>query len=80
MAEILEQKLANGAVAITSADMDELIATIGRPSDLGDGPKEKVKSAPNGEKKKLYRDASKSGKFIAGVCVAVLPITLRLIH
>jgi phage shock protein PspC (stress-responsive transcriptional regulator) len=88
MAEILEQKLAAGSVAITSSDIEEVIATIGRPSDLsGETPKADASQNTNSfsEKKKLYRDAKKSGKFIGGVCsgianyFAIDPLAIRLL-
>ncbi|HNF72170.1 MAG TPA: PspC domain-containing protein, partial [Chitinophagaceae bacterium] len=86
MAEILEQKNSSGEQPLTTADIDELIRTIGRPSELGDmsGTDEDVPPQAT-EKKRLYRNKFKQGKVIAGVCSGIAnyfsidPIAVRLV-
>ncbi len=84
MAEILEQK--NALSTIVMKDIDELIATIGRPADFDENYTAETtqeKKAPVEEKRKLFRN--KKDKVIAGVCsgianyFAIDPIAVRLI-
>lgn len=85
IAEILDLKLNAGSSAITLIDIEEVMNIIGRPSDLSDAPKETINSNSFAEKKKLYRDSAKPGKFIAGVCsgianyFAIDPLAVRLL-
>ncbi len=88
MAEILEEKNTSTSNAVNVDDINELIETIGKPSDLdaenneakAEGPKQ---AAP--EKKKLYRNKNKNEKVIAGVCSGIAhyfsidPIAVRLV-
>ncbi|MBK7764337.1 MAG: PspC domain-containing protein [Bacteroidetes bacterium] len=86
MGEILEQKNSSGTQPITQADINELINTIGKPSDLDDEQPsgEKYEQAST-EKKRLYRNKYKQGKVIAGVCSGIAnyfsidPIAVRLV-
>jgi phage shock protein PspC (stress-responsive transcriptional regulator) len=83
MAEILEQKSMTNT--LHTWDIEELIETIGRPSDFGSNEEAKEpKANPFAEiKKKLFRD--KKDKIIAGVCSGIAnyfsidPIVVRLI-
>jgi len=83
MAEILEQKSMTNT--LHTWDIEELIETIGRPSDFGsnEDPKEQKANPFSEIKKKLFRD--KKDKIIAGVCSGIAnyfsidPIVVRLI-
>lgn len=87
MAEILDQRFTISGEPISIADINDLIALIGKPSDLDplqgagkDGGNE-YSAAP---KKKLYRNKNKNEKVIAGVCSGIAnyfsidPIAVRL--
>lgn len=87
MAEILEQRYSAQKEPVTAADIDELIALIGKPSDL-DPMQGQTKSRDSEfgfkPKKKLYRNKNKNEKVIAGVCSGIAnyfsidPIAVRL--
>lgn len=86
MGEILEQKNSSGTQPITQADIEELINTIGKPSDLNEGqPNYSYAENSSNEKKRLYRNKYKQGKVIAGVCSGIAnyfsidPIAVRLV-
>ena len=88
MAEIFEEILKKGKVAIQQSDIDEMISTIGNPSDFENHeekmaePKSETKYT---EQKKLYRNKDKSNRIVAGVCSGIAnytsidPIAVRLI-
>lgn len=84
MSEILEQKLKAGAMAINSQDVEDLIANIGKPSDL-DPESAKKPNETQSEKKVLQRQKFKNDKIIAGVCSGIAnyfsidPIAVRLV-
>ncbi len=87
MAEILEQKNTTTTLDVTMDDINELIDTIGKPSDLDPEKAETTTEAPKQdatEKKKLYRNKNKKEKVIAGVCSGIAhyfsidPIAVRL--
>lgn len=74
--ELMHEKIRKGAPHITDADVDAMIATMGRPEDFDKeataegGPSDK--QTPNfsiGEKRRLYRD--ESNKIIGGVCSGI---------
>lgn len=87
MAEILEHKNTTTTNAVNIDDINELIDTIGKPSDLDSEKAEAKTEAPKQattEKKKLYRNKNKNEKVIAGVCSGIAhyfsidPIAVRL--
>ena len=86
MAEILEQKNAITTNAVTIDDINELIATIGKPSDFDSNEEAQEKTTYQAvpEKKKLYRNKNKNEKVIAGVCSGIAhyfsidPIAVRI--
>ncbi|OJU24491.1 MAG: hypothetical protein BGN92_14480 [Sphingobacteriales bacterium 41-5] len=74
--ELMQDKIRKGAAHITDADVDEMIATMGRPEDFDKDAKDESSSqnysGPNfttGEKRRLYRD--ESNKVIGGVCSGI---------
>lgn len=74
--ELMHEKIRKGAPHITDADVDEMIATMGRPEDFDkEATAESEPSGsqgPNfilGEKRRLYRD--ESNKVIGGVCSGI---------
>lgn len=88
MAEIFEEKLKIGQVAIQQSDIDELKSTIGNPSDFEnheENKNEPILETPIIEQKRLYRHKDKSNRIIAGVCSGIAnytsidPIAIRLI-
>ncbi len=77
IAELMGETLKKGSTCITDADVEAIIASIGRPEDF-DGEEEKVKSRVYEESGKgythtrgerLYR--SENDKVIAGVCSGI---------
>lgn len=86
MAEILEQQ-SLGKTAISTADIDNLIAAIGNPADFEDGEhqtdtNQQESTNQDTKEKKLYRN--KKDKIIAGVCSGIAnyfaldPIVVRI--
>src|SRR4249919_1323461 len=81
IAELMSEKVRKGASAITDADMEEIIASMGRPEDFDAESAETSASSskPNAQqaysysetkrKKRLYRDSS--DKFIGGICSGI---------
>jgi phage shock protein PspC (stress-responsive transcriptional regulator) len=76
IAELMSEKIRKGATAITEDDVNEIIASMGRPEDF-DAEAETVSdpATPHTEytytktKRRLYRDSS--DKFIGGVCSGI---------
>jgi len=74
-AELMQEKLKNGAPHITEANVEELIATLGRPEDFdanatkNTGTKEQESDFSFGEKRRLYRD--QNNKILGGVCSGI---------
>lgn len=90
MYEILKSRLSAAHSFVGEADVEEVIAVIGRPHDLyeaaGDeklNPAERVQETNYMEQSKLRRD--RTGKFISGLCSGIAnflgmdPLALRLI-
>jgi phage shock protein PspC (stress-responsive transcriptional regulator) len=81
IAELMSEKVRKGATSITDADLDEIIASMGRPEDFeaeeaeatADTSKESTRQeySYTGRKSRgrLYRDSS--DKFIGGVCSGI---------
>ncbi|HTD93088.1 MAG TPA: PspC domain-containing protein [Chitinophagaceae bacterium] len=79
IAELMNEKVRKGASCVTDADVDEIIASMGRPEDFEAEEKDEPQSAKQGqqqytyterkEKRRLYRDTS--DKFIGGVCSGI---------
>ena len=75
--ELMQEKIRKGAAHITDADVDEMIAAMGRPEDFdkeatADAGDSKSYGGPNftmHEKRRLYRD--ESNKMIGGVCSGI---------
>ena len=73
--ELMHEKIRKGAAHITDADVDEMIAAMGRPEDFDNkenSEERKTYTGPNfsfGEKRRLYRD--ESNKVIGGVCSGI---------
>ena len=77
----MNEKVRKGAACITDADIDEIIASMGRPEDFEAEAQKQPDSFParhtaaiflcrNEEaKRRLYRDSS--DKFIGGVCSGI---------
>ncbi len=74
ISELLYEKLQRGADRITEMELDEVIASIGRPEDFEETADTSTKpngSVPRGEirQKRLYRDAD--DKVLGGVCSGI---------
>jgi phage shock protein PspC (stress-responsive transcriptional regulator) len=80
IAELMSEKVRLGSSAITDADVDGIIASMGRPEDFdaeaadtADSPKQNTEDyysyTERKTRRKLYRDSS--DKFIAGVCSGI---------
>jgi phage shock protein PspC (stress-responsive transcriptional regulator) len=80
IAELMSEKVRKGAASITDADIDEIIASMGRPEDFAaetveavDPSKQNAKQeysyTERRERRRLYRDSS--DKFIGGVCSGI---------
>ena len=80
IAELMNDKVRKGAPCVTDADIDEIIASMGRPEDFDAdaadttdanqaGAGQQYAYAETRTKKKLYRDSS--DKFIGGVCSGI---------
>ncbi len=83
IAELLHDKIRKGATAVTDADVDEVIASMGRVEDFEAADKEATDEktttqqqtsgnysySNTKESKRLYRDSS--DKMIAGVCSGI---------
>lgn len=71
--ELMSEKLRKGAPHITDADVDEMIATMGRPEDFAEDAEAQepgtAYSAFTNSSRKLYRDAN--NKVLGGVCSGV---------
>lgn len=80
IAELMNDKVRKGAACVTDADIDEIIASMGRPEDFDADTAEAADATAAGAKddysytgkkarKRLYRDSS--DKFIGGVCSGI---------
>src|SRR5688572_6421976 len=80
IAELMSEKVRKGASCVTEADIEEIIASMGRPEDFDAEANESTESAgpipgaqysSTGKKtrNRLYRDTS--DKFIGGVCSGI---------
>lgn len=81
IAELMSDKVRKGANAITDADIDEIVASMGRPEDFdaetidttsGSGQQNTQQEYSRSESrraKRLYRDSS--DKFVGGVCSGI---------
>ena len=80
IAELMSEKVRKGASCVTEADIEEIIASIGRPEDfeaetadagepgMADREQQSEYREPR-PRKRLYRDSS--DKFIGGVCSGI---------
>jgi len=69
--ELMNDKIRKGAPHITDADVDEMIATMGRPEDF-DAAAQGAAYTPNftlNQKRRLYRDSN--NKVLGGVCSGI---------
>src|SRR5437868_4440265 len=81
IAELMSEKVRKGATSVTDADIDEIIASMGRPEDFDaetieptvDSSKQNARQeyaySQKRGRKKLYRDIN--DRFIAGVCSGI---------
>jgi len=78
IAELMNEKIRKGAAAVTGQDVDEIIASMGRPEDFEEAAPETEKfsaqpraaTGTSGRKRRrLYRDTS--DKFLGGVCSGI---------
>src|SRR5258705_3828320 len=81
IAELMSEKVRKGATCVTDADIDEIVASMGRPEDFDsetiESTTESSKQSTNQEytytegrrRQRLYRDSS--DKFIGGVCSGI---------
>jgi phage shock protein PspC (stress-responsive transcriptional regulator) len=72
ISELLYEKLQRGIDAITEAELEEVIASIGRPEDFSDSTESNAPIGPEQatrQQKRLYRDAD--DKILGGVCSGI---------
>ncbi|HRO69178.1 MAG TPA: PspC domain-containing protein [Chitinophagaceae bacterium] len=80
IAELMNEKVRKGAACVTDADIDEIIASMGRPEDFdaetaenteatNAGSQQNYSSQEKRTRKRLYRDSN--DKFIGGVCSGI---------
>lgn len=82
IAELMDEKVRKGSSAITDADINEIIASMGRPEDFDAAETAEASTASSKQntredysyterktKRRLYRDSS--DKFIGGVCSGI---------
>jgi phage shock protein PspC (stress-responsive transcriptional regulator) len=84
VAELMNDKVRRGAAAVTDADIDEIISSMGRVEDFertdaeekasatagrGPGTYTQTQTEPKRPKGRLYRDGS--DKFLGGVCAGI---------
>jgi len=80
IAELMNEKIRKGASSVTDADIDEIIASMGRPEDFDAAEAAEAADQSQQErqqytyterkaKRRLYRDTS--DKFIGGVCSGI---------
>ncbi len=79
IAELMNDRVRKGAACVTDADIDEIIASIGRPEDFDTDAAEASETSSTSQqhytytetkaRKRLYRDSS--DKFIGGVCSGI---------
>src|SRR5690348_9308828 len=81
IAELMSEKVRKGANAITDADIDEIISSMGRPEDFDadtteptadtskQGPRQEYAYTQRTTRKRLYRNGN--DKFIGGVCSGI---------
>lgn len=72
-AELMSEKIRKGASHITDADVEEMIATLGRPEDFAaqenGGAEDQNPNFTFSQKRRLYRD--ESNKILGGVCSGI---------
>ena len=69
ISELFEEKLQRGTVNISAADLEEVIASIGRPADFSETTETEAHtrvSETHRQPKRLYRDSD--DKILGGVC------------
>jgi phage shock protein PspC (stress-responsive transcriptional regulator) len=79
IAELMNDRVRKGAAAVTEADVEDIIASMGRPEDFESMGAEETESGPSAgpaqaetgrrSRGRLYRDSS--DKFIGGVCSGI---------
>ncbi len=79
IAELMNDRVRKGAAAVTEADVEDIIASMGRPEDFESMGAEESESGPSAgpaqaetgrhSRGRLYRDSS--DKFIGGVCSGI---------
>ena len=80
IAELMNEKVRKGATSVMDADIDEIIASMGRPEDFDEdnadtaeptkqAQQQQYTHAETKAKKRLYRDSG--DKFIGGVCSGI---------
>src|SRR5690606_36190829 len=78
IAELMNDKVRKGAACVTDADIDEIIASMGRPEDFESesadssetGTTERTETRRESRtRKRLYRDSS--DKFLGGLCSGI---------
>ncbi|MCG2612977.1 PspC domain-containing protein [Terrimonas sp. NA20] len=79
IAELMNDKIRKGASCVTDADVDEIIASMGRPEDFDDDAADAESNTQAGQSQQQYYDSSNtrprtrlfrdtSDKLIGGVC------------
>ncbi|MBL7738389.1 MAG: PspC domain-containing protein [Chitinophagaceae bacterium] len=80
IAELMNEKVRKGASCVTEADIEEIVASMGRPEDFdaeatddtstkSQGAKQEYAYSERKSRGRLYRDSS--DKFIGGVCSGI---------
>jgi phage shock protein PspC (stress-responsive transcriptional regulator) len=81
IAELMNDKVRKGAACITDADVDEIVASMGRPEDFDETAeaasdssgsqqtKQEYSYSSGARRRRLYRDAN--DKFLGGVCSGI---------
>ena len=72
ISELLQEKLQRGLDAITETELEEVIASIGRPEDFSDANELNAPTGPTQatyQQKRLYRDTD--DKILGGVCSGI---------
>ena len=72
IAELLHEKLQRGIAAITEVELEEIIASIGRPEDFSDSAEPNASTGEaqaTHQQKRLYRDTD--DKVLGGVCSGI---------
>lgn len=72
ISELLQEKLQRGIDAITEIELEEVVASIGRPEDFSDSAEPEASTGPTQttrQQKRLYRDTD--DKVLGGVCSGI---------